>query len=303
MKTNSTPTPGGTTPRSHTAFTLIELLVVIAIIAILASLLLPALGKAKTKAQGVVCQNNLRQLGLSWTMYAHDFNDWVPPNIGGSDQNINLDWVFGWMSLDRGDNLGRPGMNNPDNTNTVFLMKSLLWPYHKALGVWRCPADKALSTIGRQRFPHVRTMSMNNWVGDYDVRTGADGPHAQFFAWGPGFKIVRRLADMKDPAPAKTYVLLDERADSIDDGYFVVVMEGFSPNQPRARKIGNFPSSYHNGAGGLWFADGHAEIHKWLDARTKRNYQSDVHLTVLPLTPSPDNRDVLWLQERAAGKK
>ena len=97
-------------------------------------------------------------------------------------------------------------------------------------------------------------------------------------------------------------MLLDERDDSINDGYYVMTMDGY-PNEPRLRTIVDYPSSYHNGAGGFSFADGHAEIHRWLDGRTKLNYRKDFHLSVLPPNPSPNNPDVLWLQERATGRK
>jgi prepilin-type processing-associated H-X9-DG protein len=230
-------------------------------------------------------------------MYTHDFNDWVPPNAGDTKPDYRASWVVGWLTLDDGDNKV-PGKDHPDNTNTVFLMNSLLWPYHKSLGVWRCPADKALSTIGGKRYPHVRTMSMKAWVGNYDAKTGKENDEP----WTLGFKIVKNVSDMADPSPSKTYVLLDERDDSINDGFYGVTMDGF-PDRPAKQAIGDYPSSYHNNAGGFSFADGHAEIHKWLDPRTMKNYRKDFHLAVFPPNPSPNNRDVRWLQERAAGRK
>jgi prepilin-type N-terminal cleavage/methylation domain-containing protein/prepilin-type processing-associated H-X9-DG protein len=277
-------------------FTLIELLVVIAVIAILASMLLPALAKAKGKAHGIACLSNMKQLGLAWTMYTHDFDDRVPPNRGLVSMDPNFNWVVGVLTLDAGDNLIFPGKNNPDNTNILHLMRSMLWPYHQSLGVWRCPADQSMSTIGGKRYPHVRTVAMNNWIGNYDVRSGVVTEHTA------GFKVFRKVSEMAEPGPSRTFLLLDEREDSINDASFLTFMEGFDPINPGARKLADFPSSYHNGAGGLNFCDGHAEIRRWVDPRTKPTLRKDFHLGVLGRS-SPNNADVLWLQERATRKR
>jgi prepilin-type N-terminal cleavage/methylation domain-containing protein/prepilin-type processing-associated H-X9-DG protein len=278
-------------------FTLIELLVVIAIIAILASMLLPALTKAKSKAQGIACLSNMKQLGFSWTMYTHDFEDRVPPNPGMITSDPHLNWVGGFLTLDGGDNLGHPGKDNTDNTNTVFLSNSLLWPYHRALGVWHCPGDTSTSTIGNQRYPHVRTVSMNNWVGNYDPRNGIVTEYT------PGFKVFKKVSDMTSLAPSRTFLLVDEREDSINDGSYLMLMDGFDPSAPASRTIVDYPSCYHNGAGGLNFCDGHAEVHRWMDPRTTPPIKRDVHLSQIPARTSPNNPDVLWIQERTTAKR
>jgi prepilin-type N-terminal cleavage/methylation domain-containing protein len=278
--------------RLNDGFTLIELLVVIAILGILAALLFPVVSRARRRTQGVFCLNNLKQLGLSWAQYSLDNNEKVPPNNGdkkvGYEPAVSpfypLTWCAGWLNN---------SVPVRDNTNTLYLMASHLWPYHKNLAIWHCPSDKSTSTFGGRTYPRVRSMSMNCWLNK--GQSQADAWRGQ-----TSFKIVRRSSDMTDPGPDKTWVLLDEREDAINDSMFCVNMFGMDPDNSSALMMGDYPASYHNGAGALNFADGHAEIHRWLDPRTTPVLKPGQ--TLHTFVPSPDNVDLLWLQTRTTGK-
>jgi hypothetical protein len=169
------------------------------------------------------------------------------------------------------------------------IKKSLLWEYcGKSPGVWKCPADTSTVVVNKVTLSRVRSISMNGWFDSTDV----DG-------FGPGFRIYKKMGDLNDPGPSMTWVFMDEREDSMNDGEMIVGMSGY-PDQPKSWKIVDYPASYHNRAGGLSFADGHSEVKKWLDGRTtpQLKKRQEIPLNV----DSPNNPDVFWLMERTTRK-
>jgi prepilin-type N-terminal cleavage/methylation domain-containing protein/prepilin-type processing-associated H-X9-DG protein len=235
-------------PHRYLGFTLIELLVVIAIIAILAGLLLPALAKAKTKGQGILCMNNTKQLMLAWRLYVDDQNGKIPAAY--SDIPSYNVWVYGILNWD-GNN-----RDNWDLTNT--LVKGTIWKYTSgAQRIYKCPADVYLTRAPNAR-PRLRSNSINAWMGMHDGKP-------TWFGNSPPWRMFLRESDVL--VPSDTWVFVDEHPDSINDGFFCTDMNP-APNLSAAT-LPDCPASYHNGACGFAFADGHSEIHRWIDPRTR----------------------------------
>jgi prepilin-type N-terminal cleavage/methylation domain-containing protein/prepilin-type processing-associated H-X9-DG protein len=233
--------------RRDPGFTLIELLVVIAIIAILAALLLPVLARAKIQAQGIQCLGNNKQLGLAWLMYADDNKGVVCENTEGGIQPSAggpPSWVYGWQNF---------VPNNQDNINISTIVNGLLDSYTaNQPSIYKCPADIYLCTEGGTRLPRLRSNSLNAFL-----QGGATGPDAAS-SWCPGFRCCNKLSDIvrPGPVPAEMFTFVDEHPDSINDGWIII-----DPSTPNAWGY-DLPASYHNGACGFCFVDGHSEIHK-----------------------------------------
>ncbi len=176
---------------------------------------------------------------------------------------------------------------------------SLLWPYcGKSINIYKCPADRSMSASGRTAsLPRLRTMSMLNWVGGRGDSAGRPAAMVWSDATGP-WRVYRKTTDFIKPGASGTFVFLDEREDSINEGFFVVDMDGY-PNSPV--QLVDSPASYHGGSGGLSFADGHSELHKW---KSRFVLQPPLAGQVRPYpTPDPGNPDVAWMQDHATRRE
>lgn len=279
--------------RQRRGFTLIELLVVIAIIAILASMLLPALSKAKAKSVGIRCMNNGKQMMLAWQMYALDNADRVVHSLHGGDangagflDNANTDgfspWVSGWLDW----------QTSPDNTNEIFLTEEPYSMLAKYMGgsveIYKCPADHFLDSDQRARgwTKRVRSWSSNIGVGHINQRDNP-GP------WGGDYKVILKTSDMTHQGPVDTWVFADEHPDSMNDAGF------FNPTG-RTTPV-DIPAAYHNAACGFAFGDGHAEVKKWrgvfASPRGSR-IEYDHAFSWSPYRITARDPDIAWLHDK-----
>jgi prepilin-type N-terminal cleavage/methylation domain-containing protein len=260
--------------KSESGFTLVELLVVIAVIAVLASLLLPALSRAKSKAQAVACLNNLKQLQVGWIMYADDNNDWLVPNHPpGYRGGTFPSWSLGDMRY-----------GNPDGTNIDNLIgdrKGALGTYIKTHRIFKCPSDRSVTKLADgNSYPRVRSYAVNQVVGsDYAVV--------------PGVLVFFKRGDFARAPNPLIFVFIDVHEDYLDYCYFNLAI-GWNNN---GQAWGHLPGGRHGSTGVLSYHDGSAEIHRWRDSRTLQP-ATGIYQWPNVAKPVPNSPDWRYVKER-----
>jgi prepilin-type N-terminal cleavage/methylation domain-containing protein len=271
---------------SKSAFTLVELLVVILIIGILAALLLPALVGAKLQAQRIQCMSNERQMLIAWTVYASDYNDQLVLN-GGDMATTSVQphlWVYG------GDH-GSP----QTLTNDLYLygQSYSLFAYSKvqpAEHIYKCPGDNTtwplwnnFSSPGSTGnwVTELRSYALNSYMGlannsPYDI-----GP----ITLNARYKLYAKSSQVTADSPDSRFVFADVNPASI-------CTPAFGVDMTQATWI-HYPSDQHRLRGVWIFADGHVELHRWLDSRTMVHLGSGSYIQ--HFINAGGNPDLAWI--------
>jgi type II secretory pathway pseudopilin PulG len=278
-------TPTKATYDQERGFTCRELVVVLVIVTLGFLLLLPALARTRTDSRAFQCLNNVRELTRAWRMWSDDNQDLLLYAAQSSPSATNRVWVTGELDF------------NPQNTKnwdvTASIFQSPMWTYCGTNGsLWHCPSDSSYVIVNGVRKARVRSYVMNLYLGGYSGT--ASGSDLQ------PYRLFLKSSELNDPSPAQLFVLTDVRPDHMGSE-FTVNMAGYSPRNPNAYSFFQFPGANHDCAAVFSFADGRADVHRWLDPRTTPPLN--------PLGPpastvdSPRNPDVAWLQDRATRPK